>query len=79
MSTNDPQESTPGEPSREPEPAAWLPPAATALSFTTILIEVQAAYHGHPADLLPVLVAALVALAGVARKSLRAITELQTE
>jgi hypothetical protein len=74
--TDDPQESTPGKPGREPEPAARLTPAMAAISFTTILIQVQAAYHGHASDLLPILVAALLALAGVARKSLRATTEL---
>jgi hypothetical protein len=67
-----PRESKPEDPHREPEPATWLVPAATALSFTTILIQVQATYHGHASDLLPVLIAALLALAGMARKSLRA-------
>ena len=72
MFTQEPRESTPEDPDQGPESAAWLTPAATALSFTTILIQVQAAYHGHATDLLPILIAALLALAGMARKSLRA-------
>jgi hypothetical protein len=38
-----------------------------ALSFTTILIQVQAAYQGNARDLLPILIAALLAMAGMAR------------
>lgn len=38
-----------------------------ALSFTTILIQVQTAYQGHARDLLPILVAALLVMAGAAR------------
>jgi hypothetical protein len=38
-----------------------------ALSFTTILIQVQAAFQGNALDLLPILIAALLAMAGVAR------------
>jgi hypothetical protein len=40
-----------------------------ALSFTIILIQVQASAGGSARDLLPVLVAALLALAGVMRPS----------
>jgi len=46
-----------------------------ALSFTTILIQVQAAYQGNARDLLPILIAALLAMAAAAR-SLRARTGL---
>jgi hypothetical protein len=38
-----------------------------ALSFTTILIQVQAAIQGDARELLPILIAALLAMAGVAR------------
>ena len=39
-----------------------------ALSFTTILIQVQAAAHGGSArDLLPILIAALLVMAGTTR------------
>jgi hypothetical protein len=38
-----------------------------ALSFTTILIQIQAAFQGNARNLLPILVAALLALAGAAR------------
>jgi hypothetical protein len=37
-----------------------------ALSFTLILVQVQAAVRGGANDLLPILVAALLAVAGVA-------------
>jgi len=38
-----------------------------ALSFTTILIQVQAVFHGNARDLLPILIAALLAMTGMAR------------
>jgi hypothetical protein len=38
-----------------------------ALSFTTIVIQVQAVFHGNARDLLPILIAALLAMTGVAR------------
>lgn len=38
-----------------------------AISFTIILIQVQAAFQGGPRDLLPILIAAVLAMAGVAR------------
>ncbi len=46
-----------------------------ALSFTIIVIQVQAVFHGNARDLLPILIAALLAMTGVAR-SLRARSEL---
>jgi len=53
----------------QPERSSGLGPAAVALSFTIILIQVQASAGGSARDLLPVLVAALLALAGVMRPS----------
>jgi hypothetical protein len=38
-----------------------------ALSFTIILIQVQAAFQGNAHELLPVLIAALLPMAGAAR------------
>jgi hypothetical protein len=49
---------------RDPVPSG-MRPILVALSFTTILIQVQAAAQGGVHDLLPVLVAALVMLAGL--------------
>ena len=66
MNTHEPQQSTPGDPAPGPKSAS-LTPAMVALSFTTILIQVQAAFQGNALDLLPILIAALLAMAGVAR------------
>jgi hypothetical protein len=50
-----------------PKPSSGLTPVMVALSFTTILIQVQAAAQGNVRDLLPILIAALLTMAGVAR------------
>ena len=56
----EPQESTSGDPSPGPKSASGLTPAMVALSFTTILIQVQAAAKGGVRDLLPILIAGLL-------------------
>jgi hypothetical protein len=50
-------------------PAPSLSPAVLALSFTTILIQVQAATQGSARDLLPILIAALLVTAGLTRSN----------
>jgi hypothetical protein len=46
-----------------------LSPAVLALSFTTILIQVQAATQGSARDLLPILIATLLVMAGLTRSN----------
>jgi hypothetical protein len=60
----EPPESTSHEPGREPDSSPVLTPAMVALSFTIILIQVQAAYQGNQRNLLPILIAAVLAMAG---------------
>lgn len=62
-----PPESTTSQPEPEPDRSTRLTPATVALSFTIILIQVQAAFQGSSRNLLPVLIAALLVMAGVAR------------
>ena len=63
VNTHKRQPSTPG---RNPVPnsPSGLSPALMALSFTTILIQVQTAAQGGGHGLLPVLIAALIVLTG---------------
>ena len=62
MNTYKRQPSTPG---RDPIPdSAGLRPVLMALSFTAILIQVQATAQSGAHDLLQVLIAALIVLAG---------------
>lgn len=64
MSTHKSRNSISGPPSPDPKPAPKLHPAVLALSFTVVLVQIQAA-AAHGADgLLPVLIAALLAVAG---------------
>jgi hypothetical protein len=64
VNTHKRQPSTSG---RDPVPdsPSVLRPVLLALSFTTILIEVQASAQGGVHDLLEVLIAALIVLAGL--------------
>lgn len=59
-------ESTSGLPDADPDPkpAPKLSPAVVALSFTIIAVQIQAAAPQGIDSLLPILVAALLALAG---------------
>ncbi len=66
MNPHEPQQSTPVDPAPGPKSAS-LTPAMVALSFTTILIQVQAVFHGNARDLLPILIVALLAMTGMAR------------
>jgi len=51
----------------KPHSAPGLSLAMMALSFTLIVIQVQAAAQGSARDLLPILIAALLVLAGATR------------
>jgi len=63
--SHEPSESTSGPPSPDPKPA--LTPAIVALSFTVIAVQIQtAAAEGGVHSLLPILIAALLALTGTA-------------
>ncbi len=55
------------DPDPSPMPAPSLSPAVLALSFTIILIQVQAATQGSARGLLPILIAALLVVAGLTR------------
>jgi hypothetical protein len=73
---HDPSESTSGLPDRGPKPRPALTPAIVALSFTVIAVQIQtAAAEGGVHNLLPILIAALLALTGTG--GLR--SELETE
>jgi hypothetical protein len=64
MTTLIQRQSTPGL-NPQPQPAASLPLAVMmALSFTIILIQLQSAMQGGAGDLLPILAAAFLAVAG---------------
>lgn len=54
-------------PNREPKPSPGLAPAATALSFTLILTQLQAAYQGNRQYLMLVLIAAILVMTGAKR------------
>jgi hypothetical protein len=62
-----PSKAKSGPPNQEPGSSPGLSPASIALSFTLILSEFQAVYQGNPRDLLFVLIAALMVVAGVRR------------
>ena len=66
VNPHQPQQPAPEDPGPGPKSAS-LTPAMVALSFTTIVIQVQAVFHGNARDLLPILIAALLAMTGVAR------------
>jgi hypothetical protein len=53
--------------SREPGSSPRLSPASIALSFTLILIELQAVYQGNPQDMLLILIATLLVVTGATR------------
>jgi hypothetical protein len=53
----------------EPRQSTTTTLAVLALSFTMILIQVQAAAQGSTHDLLPILIAALLVLAGATRSN----------
>jgi hypothetical protein len=59
--------STDRPPKRGPGSSPAVNPAMIAIAFTTVLIQVQAAYQGNARDLLPILIAALLVMAGVSR------------
>jgi hypothetical protein len=60
-------ESTSGPPSPDRKPASALTPAILAVSFTVIAVQIQTvAAEGGVHSLLPILIAALLTLAGLA-------------
>lgn len=62
-----PSEEKSYQPSREPGSPPRPSPASIALSFTLILIELQAVYQGNPQDMLLILIAALLIVTGATR------------
>ena len=65
MLTDEPPGS--GMPDQDPEPPKALMPAMIAISFTVIAVQIQtAAADGGVHNLLPILIAALLTLAGTA-------------
>lgn len=56
-------------PDPSPDSASVLRPAVIALSFTTILIQVQGALQGSAHDLLPFVIAVLLLMAGAVRSN----------
>jgi hypothetical protein len=61
-----PNSSKPVPQDQDPSSPPWRPLAVAALSFTLVLIQVQAVYQGNPRNLLPILIAALMLVIGVA-------------
>jgi hypothetical protein len=57
------------DPDPSPMPTPSLSPAVLALSFTIILIQVQAATQDGTRGLLPILIAALLVVAGLTRSN----------
>jgi hypothetical protein len=70
-----PHQSTPDDPDQGPRSPSVLAPAVMALSFTAVLTQIQTASQGGAHNLLPVLIAVLLTLTGVAR-SLQAGTQI---
>lgn len=62
-----PELSTPSDPDPDPESTSGLSPAIAAIGFTSLLLQLQVAFQGNVRDVLPVLIATLLAMAGVSR------------